>query len=74
MDVICVCVCVCVCVEDYSRLGGDLSTKGGVAEIYACVKDFVVRNFGKPGISVLLHSSGDQGSSRSGQYWSGLSY
>ena len=49
---------MCVCVfwnEDYSRLGGDLSTQGRVAEIYACVKDFVVRNFG---IAVFLHSSG----------------
>ena len=43
---VCVCfVCVCVCVfwnEDYSRLGGDLSTHGRVAEIYACIKDFLV--------------------------------
>ena len=53
----CVCVCVCVCVfwnEDYSRLGGDLSTQGRVAKVYACVKDFVVRNFGKPGIAVFF--------------------
>ena len=51
------CVCVCVCVfwnEDYSRLGGDLSTHGRVDEIYACVKDFVVRNFGRPGIAVFF--------------------
>ena len=46
--------------EDYSRLGGDLSTHGRVAEIYACVKDFVVHNFGRPGIAVFLHSSGHQ--------------
>ena len=39
--------------QDYSRLGGDLSTQGRVAEIYACVKDFIILNFGKPGIAVF---------------------
>ena len=45
---------VCVCVfwnEDYSRLGGDLSTHGRVAEIYACIKDFLVN----PELLYFLH-------------------